>query len=372
MQENIDVSNVFMPEELPAFSFYPNDGTYEIAVSLFRACNLKCEFCFEDHGGMPDKEYILSLPDRIVPAVESDIEAARPSVLYVRVWGGELFFDAMPDEMFSVYDEFETLLYTKLRREFPFAREVFFTWSTNGVFDKVRRVEQLLESTDAKICFSYDPCGRFYTEEARQKCIRNLWHFRKIGRLGGISMTTTRDNIRACIEGRAEEFVEMAKKMPIDLNAYIPNKGYERFLPTAKEIGDFYIWCVKEGLTNVSVLHDAVSNQKAGADIRRRCRCKLRTVFLPDGSHTHDCVKECSNLPAERFYGKYAGKRQEANVTEIKNALGIMKAGCLYCQRYEYCPAPCWTALIFDGTETGECPYERMFRAMEEENHAER
>lgn len=371
-QQNIDVSDIKMPDGLPAFSFYPDDGTYEIAVSLFKACNLKCSFCFEQHDGRPDKSYILSLPDKIVLAVESDVRKNHPTVLYVRVWGGELFFDAMPNEIFGVYDAFETALYEKLLDAFPFVKDVYFTWSTNGVFSKAERIEKLLESTDAKICFSYDPCGRFRTEIEKAACIRNIWRFYRSGRLGGISMTLTRNNIHACIDGEAGEFVKMARKIPIDLNAYIANKGYEVFLPTAKEVGDFYVWCVEKGLTNVSVIHDALHNMQDDDRVRRRCRCKLRTVFLPDGSHTHDCVNECSNLPAERFYGEYAEQRMESNVTEIKNTLGILKAGCLYCQRFSYCPAPCWASLIFDETKTGTCPYERMFRAIEEEQNAER
>lgn len=363
----VDISQINMPEQISKIDFYQNDGTYEVACSLFGVCNLNCHFCFESHTSKIDIEHILKMPQKIADTIKSDILFHHIDRIIVRIWGGELFFDAIPDEMFSVYLKFAQKLSSIIKNLFSDI-DISFAWSSNGVFTKRDRVLKLLKQTHAIICFSYDPYDRFRTVECEQECLNTIEYFHEANMLGGISMTETKKNINACVSGAAKTFEELAQKYSIDLNAYIPNTGYEEFLPSTKELSDFYVWCARKKLYKISILQDVIANKKRlkynDTNIQRRCRCKLRTVFFPNGTWTHNCVKECSNLPLKCFYGSF--QPDESNVTEIKNTLGLMKSGCLYCPYYYYCPSLCWTVVLFS-KEKEVCPYKRMLKILEED-----
>lgn len=362
----VDIEHIIMPDNISKINFYQNDGTYEIACSLFETCNLNCRFCFETHKEKIDIKRILDLPKKIIDAVNSDIVFYHSNKIIIRVWGGELFYDAIPDKMIDVYYIFATTLKNMLQKKFP-NTSILFSWGSNGVFKKRDRVLHLLKNTHSSICFSYDPCDRFDTLEEEQLCLDSINFFHEHRVLNGISMTETKRNINACIHEKAKTFKDLARKYKIDLNAYIANSGYEAFLPTTKKLSDFYVWCAKNKLYNISVLQDIINNKNklnnGCTDIERRCRCKLRTVFSPDGRWTHNCVKECSDLPLEQFYGMH--KPNEDNVSEVKSTLGISKSGCLYCRYYSYCPSLCWTAVLFC-KEKDVCPYKKMIEILED------
>ena len=66
-----------VPEDLLVVKDQPsniNKHIYELSLSLFDRCNLKCSFCFQnphrDRGIRDfDRDYILSIPENTVPYV---------------------------------------------------------------------------------------------------------------------------------------------------------------------------------------------------------------------------------------------------------------------------------------------------------------
>ena len=57
--ELLSTSDVIMPSELPKIPYDRVPPAFEMAVSLFENCNLRCKFCFEGlKQKRIDKEYI--------------------------------------------------------------------------------------------------------------------------------------------------------------------------------------------------------------------------------------------------------------------------------------------------------------------------
>ena len=105
MSKFIDISDVDMPEYLLKIPFYLEPTYYEMSYSLFEACNLHCKFCFEGHrDNSVDILKIKAAPFNIFKEVDLDLQKYKNvTKVDIRIWGGELFFDALSDEFFDAY-----------------------------------------------------------------------------------------------------------------------------------------------------------------------------------------------------------------------------------------------------------------------------
>lgn len=147
--------------------FYDIEGNeeYEIACMMFENCNLNCKFCFETHMNKKiDLNYFKEIPFIIEENFKKEYDR-YPSLkrVYIMMWGGELFYDALSDEVFAAYYDFVTSTRNLFELKFPRV-EILFSWLTNGVFTKRKRVEDLVKFSKGIINFSYDPINRFSTE----------------------------------------------------------------------------------------------------------------------------------------------------------------------------------------------------------------
>ena len=367
MEEFIDISKVKMPSTLPKINFYKNPGYFEIAAPLFERCNLSCSFCFESHEcNEIDINKILAMPRLIIDGIKDEVKEYGVDTILLRLWGGELFFDALPDSLFDVYVKFYDEFVSLADQEIP-GIKVETTWLSNGVFTKYERVEKLLKRTKGKIAFSYDPVDRFSCDSQKEVWLKTLYHFKEITQY--ISITLTKNTIKAYTEND-KIFNLIPKDITVDINYYTANPGWENHVPTDEEYFSFFKWCIDNNHFNVL----AVSNiMKCGVkDLRpfvgRYCDCKYASQF-----HKGECIKDCSkrasSLPAESFYGKYHKDIKEENVTEIKNSLGLLKRGCLTCEHYQYCPMMCWVAIVFEGYKTTKCPLSQVLAYIDENQH---
>ena len=171
---------------------------YEISVSLFNKCNLNCEFCFERHNRDIDIEELNNVAFECYKATQKDIEKYNPKKIVLRFWGGELFYDTLPDEMFDIYKK----IIADFRRLFnsdAADRKFEITFLSNGVFTKRERVSELLDYADAKIGFSYDPVGRFASQKQLDTWESNVEFYKN--RSNGISIVLTKETIPLYMAG---------------------------------------------------------------------------------------------------------------------------------------------------------------------------
>lgn len=356
----IDLSKVNMPDTMPKVNFNKRTGIYEVSCSLFSQCNLNCNFCFQDHDNFHiDINKIMKIPERIVKVIEQDvIDYSIDKKFYIRIYGGEPFHDGIPDNIFTAYLNFYNLLKACLNVYFP-KRDIEIYWGSNGVFKNHERVDALLSKTCSFIALSYDPVDRFHDGNQKDIWLKSLKHFYRKGTLSSVSVMLIKPALEKLFVGD-KYFMQIPQGITIDVNQYISNPGYERYLMTDDEIYSFYKWAIDNRMFNVDPINSAISNYLS-KDPERHCYCKCSNFFDVNGNNTKNCVNKYSKLPAEDFYGEFSSQVTEENCTEVKNYLGLQKRGCLYCEHYSYCPTICWTSIIFKSYKTTTCPYQRLY-----------
>lgn len=324
---------------------------------LFESCNLHCKFCLEAHNSSKiDYEYIKRIPTDIFKAFE-DVSNNYPPIksFNFRLWGGELFYDSLPDELFDLYRQIIKEIYDLFHNKYPEAY-LEFAWVTNGVWNNRDRVEKLILDTDSILGFSYDPVDRYNSEDQKQLAIDNILYFQDKGRLNEVSTVLTTHNIKAYIENRSDlELFRKAKT--IDINYYVPNPNWEELMPTDDDLFNFFKWAIDNRFYNIFDIRN-IFNSLINNVIYRSCNCH-RHISHCKNSTTFNCVKSSSIFPNNRFYGNI--EITEQNVASIKRKLGINKRGCLYCDKNNICPQPCWTSILFDMYKTTYCPFQRIY-----------
>lgn len=356
----IDVSKVSMPNGMSKINFNKRAGIYEISCSLFSACNLNCKFCFQDHNNCDiDVNNIMNIPSKIIEVISQDIiDCGIDKKFYIRLYGGELFFDNIPDSIFDVYHKFYHELKLQLNNAFP-NRDIETYWGSNGVFTKMERVETLLKETNSFLALSYDPVDRFANDSQRDIWLETLRYFYSKELLSSVSIMLIKPSLPKYFAGD-NYFNQIPEDVSIDVNQYISNPNYEKYNISDDEIFIFYKWCLNSHLFNIDPINTLISNY-LNKDPQRHCYCKCSNFFDVNGYHTKNCVNKYSKLPASDFYGDITDKVTEENCTEVKNSIGLQKRGCLLCEHYEYCPTICWTSIIFKGYKVTICPYQRLY-----------
>jgi hypothetical protein len=369
MTDFINISKVKMPAGVPKINYNKKNGTYEVSCSLFAACNLNCNFCFQDHSNWNiDINKIMAMPKRIVDTIKNDIhEYEVDRKIYIRIWGGEIFFDALPGSMFDTYFKFYTELKSRMNEAFPqCAVEVY--WASNGVFEKYDRVEKLLKNTNGFLTLSYDAFDRFKDDAQKDVWLKTLNYFHSRELLSTVSITLTKPMIMACLNGD-KYFEQIPASVTIDVNDFIAGPKYEKYIVNDDDVFSFYVWCIDNHKFNIVPVASSITNylnKKSRHEIERYCYCKCSNLFYADGGNVKDCVNKYSELPRECFYGQYSDATTEGNCTEVKNYLGLTKRGCLTCGHYDYCWMTCWTSVIFEGYKTNVCPIKRLYQCLGE------
>ena len=334
---------------------------YEIAVPLFERCNLNCSFCFESHSNLEiDCDYILSIPHKIIEQVKKDLEDSDLTIIKLRLWGGELFFDALDDSIFVMYRKFINTFHELVQKHLP-GKKVHIEYLSNGVFTKYKRVDSLLKDTNGTIAFSYDPVNRFSCDQQKEIWLKTVNYFKDKTRC--ISITLTKQSIAAYIAGDPY-FEKIPKNISVDINYYMANENWEEHILSDDDIFNFYKWCVDNKKYNIHTLDTIFRYFVEGEKehIERHCNCNGKySVQFTNGVCEKDCAKRSSSLNRELFYGKYTDETTPDNVSAIKTSLGISKRGCLYCEHYDHCTMFCWISIIFSGFKATNCPLRRIY-----------
>ena len=349
-----------MPDNMSKINFNERAGIYEISCSLFSLCNLKCKFCFQDHTNRNiDVDAIMKLPAFIVDIIKQDIvDYDINKKFYIRIYGGEPFTDILSDQTFQVYRDFCNDLRNKLNDNFP-GRDIEIYWGSNGVFTFRKRVETLLRDTGSFIALSYDTADRFSDELQKDIWQSTLNYFYTKGLVSSVSIMLIKPMLRRLFAGD-RYFNSIPKDISIDVNQYISNPGYEKYLMSDDEIFIFYKWCIDNLMFNVDPINNLITNY-VSMEPQRHCYCKCSNFFNVNEYHTKNCVDKYSKLPSEDFYGEYSSEVTEENCTEVKNCIGLQKRGCLLCENYSYCPTMCWSSIIFKDYKITTCPYQRLY-----------
>ena len=359
MKENISLRDMTFPKGCPKVEFYKHPEYCELVVYLFTKCNLRCSFCFQEHSADLDVDYIKSIPDEAMRLLREDI-TSQPTIkqVDVRILGGELFSDNIPDSYFDLYAEMVQEIRRRMREEFPDVLTEFII-TTNGVYKNVDRLVKFLEDNNFKkiISISIDFVGRYPNEKVKQRAYDTIKELASHGYLVRAGIVMTRRNIEYILNN-PDEFIGLMKNYNADqivFNFYIPNEGWEDDLPTDGDMWALFKFCIDNHLFSVSIIYYLFESLLRGEFFTKTCECKYIPTIMQEKS-TKDCTQTASSLPRELFYGSFVDEVTEENVSDVKASLGVTKRGCLECVHYEYCPQLCWSLTTFKHFEAIECP----------------
>lgn len=363
--KRLSLRDVDLPKGLPPVSLQVHPYVYEIAISLFDKCNLRCRFCYQAHKQDIDLDFINRAAKTMFDSTYADIEKYKDTLKRINLlfMGGELFSDDISDDILEAYKR----MWLDARKYYEdyFGIPVYMLVSTNGVWTKRDRIIELLrESKIDNVNLSYDPVGRFPSESALNtfydtiKCIHNE------GFTTTISYVTTKSNIDLVL--KEPIYAEMLKSEYVtygDLNMYICNPGWENDMPSDEDMFECYKWHLDNGLWKVNLTSLLMENYIArdkNEFMPRFCDCKFQTYFNKDGV-TKDCAHKFSSYKIEDFYGKYADKLTLTNVSDVKSIMGYQKLGCSYCEHVLYCPMPCWCSVLINKYKPKLCSFKKTF-----------
>jgi len=359
MNEFIDIKDLEFPKGCPKVEFYRHPDYCEIVLYLFTKCNLRCEFCFQEHSADLDMNYIKKIPDMAIELLKKDIDK-EPTIkqIDIRLLGGELFADAVPDSYFDVYAELVQEIRRRLNEMYP-DKKIVFIVTSNGVYSKVERLVKFLEDNDFKklVSISIDFIGRYPNEKVKQRAYDTIKELADRGCDVRAGLVMTKRNLNYIMAHKQEfrDLVEKYNATQITFNFYIPNNNWEKDLPTDNDMWQFFEFCLSEKLFYVGIIFYLMESFIRQKFFTKTCECK----FIPtvtDGCVTKDCTQTASTLDRHMFYGNYVDELNEENVSDVKASLGITKRGCLACEHYSYCPQMCWCLLIFEHFKAEACP----------------
>lgn len=324
---------------------------------LFERCNMNCSFCLEDHSNSEiDLEWIRNMPQKLLERFK---EEDLPDIhkITFRYWGGELFFDELPDSLFLEYRELINKVNELFNKEFPDI-ELSHSWVSNGVYKNIDRVIELLKDTGSQLSISYDPVGRYQKSWQESFALRNIAKFHSEGLLAEISITLTKPNIEAYISGKScLRNLVFCKKF--DINYYIPNKNWQELLPSDEDLFNFFKWVVDGRLfCIIDVSRVLRSILYPTANIEKVCNCDHH-ISACKGCLTYNCVTSSTVFPNKDFYGNK--EITEKNVAKVKQQLGLMKRGCMFCKYSNICPKCCYTSILYKDYKVTECPFKKLY-----------
>lgn len=332
---------------------------------LFENCNLNCDFCLEAHNNNKiDYEWIHQMPNLLVQRFKKENRKDVKKITF-RYWGGELFYDKLPNSLFDEYRQLITNINTIFKQEFPNI-ELSHSWVSNGVYNNIERVIKLLKDTNSQISISYDPVGRYKLKSQEDLAINNAKLFNNNGLLNEFSITLTKLNIDAYINNKSRiKELQFCKKF--DINYYIPNINWQILLPNDDDLFNFFKWVVDEQLFSIIDIARVLRTiLYKSANVEKICNCEHH-ISACKNCLTYNCVTSSTVFPNTDFYGER--EITEENVAKIKKNLGLLKRGCMFCNYADKCPKGCHTSILYKHYKITECPYKRLYQYIEQNPH---
>lgn len=326
----------------------------EIETTLFTSCNLKCDFCFENISGSRtiDIDYIKSIPDKVTD-VCIPILKERPECHHFRhaLWGGELFYDTIPDSMLELYDWVISEIGKRVHTVRP---DVHYETSyiSNGVFTKRKRIFDLIKKHNSEISLSYDPIGRFATDEQKSIWYQSYQYFNKRMPEVIVTLALSKRNIKAYMNG--DKYFEKIQWFgKFDPNPYEAgeNEKDDEDAPSNQDYLDFFIWCLKtkhysliDGGYNLNLFR---GNRIDRSDFNISC-VPFRFSKWIEKTFNMTCVPVCMetlpNLSREIVRGGYKYLRDANIPIDLcpKVLLVGHDRGCYACKYFRQCELlPC-------------------------------
>ena len=360
---------VKMPKGLPNVSDYHYTDALELAVPLTHSCNMACEFCFENQQHTKNvkesPEKVLEILDRVIPYTLSKLQEHKYKDIALKLWGGEVFYDALPDSMFEAYKTFVRKL--KEAVKIP----VHTVFLSNACFTKYERVLDVLEATDGYIKISYDPVGRFRSKKEKELVLKTAKWFRDHKRSIGASITLTKPAITEYIKDD-QDYNSIPTDLVHNVNFYVPNENWKQYMPDWKDLHEFFKWAIKRRRFNIDIIYNIMLHTipELRHLVKRMCNCKEIGQWCEWlGKCSSDCIEQLHGIDAgEHYYKQFTEEVDEHNHFEVRSSLSHIKNGCVYCENFKTCTMMCPASILFDGYDASCCPIKAIYAEVTDED----
>lgn len=316
----------------------------DVTVTLFNRCNLNCPFCYLN--GLEDRknDYKINY-DILVKRAKEQISTYPYDDIELKLLGGELFGDDVPDESFEQYYNFVKEIYdytVELNKHLL----VYFT--TNLVHKNVDRVKKLLNKIDnligceVKLCSSFDFFNRFHTKEQLELFKMNIENY--FNRICKINVLADKNLYNMFINNinyddeKVNYFKYLYDNFFISLGNIVPINNIVGL--NNEEKATIYKYFVD----NFPKVYPIMKLFYNGGEIRDMHCMPIKNEIKSNGEVTLSC-----------FFQNYY--KLKLNIDRDKLEMkAIQKRGCLKCEYYNMCVLPClYGAYITDIPENEVC-----------------
>lgn len=279
------------------------------------------------------------------------MESRHYSNITYRIWGGELFSDDIPDEMFR---EYENLVLGLRFLGDRIGVKSSFCFTSNLVFHNTQRVKSFLSRTFSVIATSYDPFYRFKNDKQVGLWRDNVRQFNP----DSISITLTKQNIHEYTKDPSH--LEFLKDYHVNIEYYIYNRKYQFFKPSEDDLYSFFVYCIVNKYYNISEIKAIVESYRQSNG--RYCTCNNSCLYL-DGKLTFNCLRRSSNLPIFEFFTDIP---VEEDYTERQLTTALTRKSCLSCKNYTFCRMYCMASVLHKTYDPKNCALYRVYDRIRE------
>lgn len=300
----------------------------DVTVTLFNRCNLNCPFCYLN--GLEDRknEYKINY-DVLLDKVKKQIEIYPYDYLELKLLGGELFSDDVPNEIFNQYYDFIKNVYDYAKK---FNKKVCIYFTSNLVHENYQRVSLLLDKIDelvgskVKLCSSFDFFNRFHTNKNFELFKKNIEYYsNRIVKINVLLDKNVYDMFINKINyntDMVEYFNYLYKNFSLFLGNIVPINSVALNNEEKAEIYKYFV----DNYPNIYPINKLFFNDNEIQHMH--CDPNLNEI-----QYNGDIKLSC-------FFNNYYHKKVDVSRNELEMR-AIVKRGCLKCEHYKMCIMPC-------------------------------
>lgn len=322
----------------------------EIEIHFFELCNLRCQFCGQDHEAREGMDSILSKTDKVIEFISQN--SCHSHIL--NLMGGELFSDELPDSIFNDYFAFAQKIYFAAKEQ---EHDIHINWVSNLIFKKSDRVSSFLQKLDqlgisTKISTSYDFAGRRNNLWSQDLFKKNLEIFKE--KIYTVGFVLTKPAIDHLIHGSDEFFEYLYANYPLYFDFYVPENSARVLMPSDQEILESYLYIAK-AYPNISPVKELVENEEN----KMTCYSLNKLTLLPSGREV-----KCRYM--DYTPGVFKNPVDYLSNDNIIESF-IEENQCLTCPWFSRCSFRCFVQADWKAREKNEeCLFKTFFNTIEE------
>ena len=321
----VDKANLKVDEFLNKLLERKIPESSEVQLILFQHCNLKCNFCGQDHKNATGLDTITLKAEEIKKFMTGNLRKSH----IINMMGGELFNDDLPQR---VFDDYSRLLLDIHQFAMETEQKVYFNFATNLIFNARERVLDFVKTMKShgiscNMSTSYDFYGRKSKLWDEDLFKANIDYFQD--HIKTINCVLTKPAIQLFTRTPDAYFDYLYSKFDIFFEYYQPEANPQILMPSDKEILDAFLFLAKK-YPNVSPIKDLVNNTQN----RMTCYGLNSMTLLPDGSKAR-----CRYM--EHPEGAFKNDVDYKSNSNITNAF-LQENECLSCEWFERCSFRCF------------------------------